>query len=148
MRWKKVHVSWLQLGRELESYLDLDTLPKRFDVVDPSKLTKHMLGQLWDHWSKRARAKQPILKFTSAQTQDIGLPGSGHVQKSKQMAWQIRILESTDDKSNGQSKAANKDKHIGPSAGSPPSKCSHFGHDVQASNDESERPLPSKRPHL
>lgn len=144
---KKVHVPWLQLGREPELYLDLETLPEGFNVIDPSKLTKHALGQLWDHWSERARARQPILRFTLARTQDVALPGSRFVRQPKRN----RILESTDDESDpdGQAKA-DKDRLVGPSVGLPQSKRSRLWHDSddQATDDEPERPPPSKRPRL
>lgn len=54
-------------------YLDVDTIPKGFKVLDPSKLTKIMIGQLWDHWSEREKAKLPILIFIDAREQDLGL---------------------------------------------------------------------------
>jgi hypothetical protein len=69
----KVHVPWLELGRMPMKYLDVNTIPKDFKMLDPSKLTKTMIGQLWDHWSERAKAKLPILIFIKAQEQDLGI---------------------------------------------------------------------------
>jgi hypothetical protein len=44
---KKVHVPWLELAKT-PAYLDLDTIPEGFKVLDPSKLTKNMVSDLWD----------------------------------------------------------------------------------------------------
>lgn len=68
-----VHVPWLELARTPTKYLDMDTLPDGFEVLDPSKMTKRMISQLWSHWSKRADAKQPILIFLEGRDQDLGL---------------------------------------------------------------------------
>ena len=52
-------------------YLDANTIPKGFKVLDPSRLTKLPVYQLWSHWSARAKAKQPILIFTRARREDM-----------------------------------------------------------------------------
>ena len=65
-------------------------LLKDFNVLDPSKLTKAMVGQLWDHWSEWAEANLPILMFTLAQKQDHWPSGSsfnGQLPKWNQMNW-------------------------------------------------------------
>jgi len=58
-----MYVPWLELARTLTKYLDINTLPEGFEVLDPSKMTKRMISQLWFHWTKWANAKQPILIF-------------------------------------------------------------------------------------
>jgi hypothetical protein len=68
----RVHVPWLELARKPEKYLDADTIPEGFKVLDPSKLTKVMVSDLWSHWSGRAKAKLPILIFITAREQDLG----------------------------------------------------------------------------
>jgi hypothetical protein len=70
---KKVHVPWLELGRAPSNYLDVETIPEGFKVLDPSKLAKSMISRLWSHWSTRAKAKLPILIFIKAREQDMGL---------------------------------------------------------------------------
>ena len=62
----KVHVPWLELAKTPTKYLNMDTIPEGFKVLDPSKLTKAMVGWLWDHWSEQAKAKLPILIFINA----------------------------------------------------------------------------------
>jgi hypothetical protein len=59
--------------------LDVDTIPEGFKVLDPSKLTKKMVSDLWSHWSERAKAELPILIFIKAREQDLGfsLRGKG-----------------------------------------------------------------------
>jgi hypothetical protein len=52
--------------------LDADTIPEGFKVLDPSKLTKVMVSDLWSHWSGQAKAKLPILIFITAREQDLG----------------------------------------------------------------------------
>jgi hypothetical protein len=68
-----VHVPWLEVARSPTAYLDVDTIPDGFKVLDPSKLTKAMIFELWCHWSARAMAKLPILIFIKARHQDLGL---------------------------------------------------------------------------
>jgi len=45
----KVHVLWLELARMLEKYLDANTIPEGFKILDPSKLTKNRILELWSH---------------------------------------------------------------------------------------------------
>jgi hypothetical protein len=70
---KDTRVPWLELGKSPADYLDVDTIPEGFKVLDPSKMTKNMITQLWDHWTTRAEAKKPILRFLKAQDSDLGL---------------------------------------------------------------------------
>jgi len=67
-----VHVPWLELARTPTKYLDINTLPEGFEVLDPSKMTKRMISQLWFHWTKWADAEQPILIFLEGRDQDLG----------------------------------------------------------------------------
>jgi len=67
-----VHVPWLELARIPTKYLDINTLPEGFEVLDPSKMTKRMISQLWFHWTKQADAEQPILIFLEGRDQDLG----------------------------------------------------------------------------
>jgi hypothetical protein len=68
----KGSVPWLELARKPTKYLDVNTIPEGFKVLDPSKLTKDMVFNLWCHWTARARAKQPILIFNAARKEDLG----------------------------------------------------------------------------
>lgn len=77
----KVRVPWLELARKPTKYLDADTIPEGFEVLDPSKLTKTMIGQLWSHWSARARKELPILIFIKARKQDLGLSAEWEVPR-------------------------------------------------------------------
>lgn len=42
-------------------------------MVDPSKFTKALLDELWNHWEERAKLKQPILRFIQARPDDMGI---------------------------------------------------------------------------
>lgn len=78
----KVHVPWLELARTPTKYLDADTIPQGFEVLDPSKLTKLMISRLWSHWCTRAKAKLPILVFIKARRQDLGLSAGLEVPRT------------------------------------------------------------------
>jgi hypothetical protein len=52
-------------------YLECDTIPEGFKVLDPSKMTKAMISKLWRHWTARTVAEKPILIFIDAQKQDF-----------------------------------------------------------------------------
>ena len=39
-----IHISWLELARTPTKYLDIDTLPEGFEVLDPLKMTKRMIS--------------------------------------------------------------------------------------------------------
>ncbi|KAG8219311.1 hypothetical protein J3R82DRAFT_183 [Butyriboletus roseoflavus] len=69
----KVHVPWLELVRMPTKYLDADTIPEGFEMLDPSKLTKVMISCLWSYWVAQAKVKVPILIFIKAWRQDLGL---------------------------------------------------------------------------
>lgn len=62
----------MELAKAPTKYLDADTIPEGFKVLDPSKLTKSMVSDLWSHWFERAKAKLPILVFIEAREQDMG----------------------------------------------------------------------------
>ena len=67
-----MHVPWLELARSPKRYLDVNTIPKGFKVLDPSKMTVSMIYQLWSHWSHRAKRELPILIFKRGRRQDLG----------------------------------------------------------------------------
>ena len=93
-----VHVPWQELARTPAKYLDANTLPEGFEVLDPSKMTKRMLSQLWVHWSKRADAEQPILIFLEGRDQDLGL--SARWTRTRPSASRKRLAY-VDDESSG-----------------------------------------------
>jgi hypothetical protein len=119
---KDVHVPWLDLGREQNLYLDADTLPDKFQVIDPSKMVKAEIGRLWEHWSDRARANLPILVFTSAREQDTGLSGPAEFARRnpawRGMKWRKRLP--SDSESDDQTDA-DKDKGVSGPPVRPPS---------------------------
>jgi hypothetical protein len=114
----KVRVPWLELARAPSKYLDADAIPEGFNVLDPSKLTKDMVRDLWCHWSARARAKLPILVFTKARKQDYS---------------DRYDMEKTEP---------------GPVTGKRPKAYVQFSSDDEADDTEPVRPPPSKRPRL
>lgn len=81
----KVHVPWLELARTPTKYLDSDTIPNGFKVLDPSKLTKDIIFDLWCHWSGWARAKLPILTFIKAREQDLGVRARNNFEQEKRV---------------------------------------------------------------
>ena len=87
----KVHVPWLELARTPTKYLDVNTIPEGFKVLDPSKLTKDRIFDLWCHWSGRARKNLPILIFIKAREQDLGIRARYETEKTsvakKKMAY-------------------------------------------------------------
>jgi hypothetical protein len=150
-----VRVPWLDIGREQDLYLDADTLPDKFQVVDPSKMVKAEIGRLWKHWSNRARANLPILVFTSAREQDIGLSGPAEFAKRipdwLRPKWRKRLAsdDEPDDETN-----ADKDKGVsGPSVRPPSPKrrrlskptSVNFWSDDEAADNEPET-LPNRSP--
>lgn len=66
-----VRVPWLELARAPTTYLDSDTIPEGFKILDPSKLTKDMIFELWSHWNRRAMAKLPILVFIKSRDPEL-----------------------------------------------------------------------------
>ena len=70
-RKNKVRVPWLDLSQTPAKFLDVDTIPEGFRVLDPSKMTKDMVLSLWTHWARRAKANLPILIFIDARSQDF-----------------------------------------------------------------------------
>ena len=155
---KKVRVPWLKVAREPNSYLDAEMLPEEFNVLDPSKLTKAMVGRLWDHWSERAEADLPILVFTLAQKQDRRPYGSsfdGQFPKRNRMNWRKRAPSSSEDEESDGEADADKDKGVsGPPVRPPSPKRRRLskqtldilwphGEDVDS---EPETPLPNRPP--
>jgi hypothetical protein len=67
----KARVPWLELAKESANFLDVETIPEGFKVLDPSKLTQNMVFSLLGHWRKRRDEKKPILVFAKAQKQDL-----------------------------------------------------------------------------
>lgn len=125
-------VPWLELARSPADYLDDNTIPEGFKVLDPSKLTKSMVTELWCHWSERARAKEPILIFIKAREQDLGLAARYPPEMPRPLVGQKRTayvdVESDDqvsddemDSCTGKSKeGADKGKGISESSARPP----------------------------
>lgn len=125
---KKVHVPWLELARNPTEYLDVDTIPNGFKVLDPSKLTVAMIDRLWFHWSSRAAAKLPILIFTSARWQD-----KATTVRNQAFLKSIRNVPVASDDQVGDNGHAAKRKD---------------GADKGEETSRSVRPPPSKRPRL
>lgn len=111
----KVHVPWLELGVSASRYLDIDTIPNGFKVLDPSKLTKLMIGQLWDHWSERAKAKLPILEFKGARPQDRGLYQNSASRRAYKPSWNGKRKVVVSAESDDQASDDEQDGHAGPS---------------------------------
>jgi hypothetical protein len=82
----KILVPWLLLTKSVKDYLDMDCLPGGFVIADPSKFTKKVLDNLWDHWASRHSQDEPILQFTRACDDDLpyDLPRVKHPQVCKQ----------------------------------------------------------------
>jgi hypothetical protein len=115
-----VHVPWLELARTPSKYLDITTLPEGFQVLDPSKMTKRMISQLWFHWSKRADAEQPILIFLEGRDQDLG--SSARWTRNRPSANRKRlayVVVDSDDELDGPSGKSQDGAHTG--EGSPES---------------------------
>lgn len=129
----KVHVPWLELGRSPTEYLDADTIPEGFEVLDPSKMTKSMVFRLWSHWSMRAKAKLPILIFLKAPSQDLGLS----IRENMKKAWLKRkriayVAIGSDDQASDEELDGYASK----------------GGDEANKGEGTSRPPLSKRPHL
>jgi len=78
-------------------YLDADTIPKGFEMLDPSKLTKVMISCLWSHWAAQAKVKVPILIFITAQRQDLELSAGLEVPQVVKKRKPYVEVESGDD---------------------------------------------------
>lgn len=131
---KKVHVPWLELARNQTEYLDGDTIPNGFEVLDPSKLTVAMIDRLWNHWSLRAAAKQPILIFKNARSQDTA--AGVRRQQFAQSMKNFRVA--SDDQVGDSGHAGNS--HSGKRKGE--------ANKGQEMSQSAVTPLPSKRPRL
>jgi hypothetical protein len=109
-------------------------------VLDPSKLTKMMISQLWDYWSERAKAKLPILILIDARDQDFGLSRSSAKQARQQhLISRIRI-QSDSAESDDQAGDDELDVHIGKSTDTADKGEGMSGSPV--------RPPSSNHPHL
>jgi hypothetical protein len=98
---ERAHVPWLELARTPEKYLDVDTIPKGFKVLDPSKLTKDRIFDLWCHWSGRARAKLPILIFIEAREQDLGIHARYELEKPSVVKKRVAYVDVGSDDQTG-----------------------------------------------
>ena len=139
----KVHVPWLELAKTPTKYLNMDTIPEGFKVLDPSKLTKAMVGRLWDHWSERAKAKLPILIFINARDQDFGLSRSlARRARHRPLITRTRIQSSSsesDDQAGG-------DKPLDDHAEK--SKGADAADKGEGTSESPVRPPPPNNPHL
>lgn len=133
----KVRVPWLELAKTPTKYLDVNTIPEGFKMLDPSKFTKNMTSDLWDHWSKRAKAKLPILIFIEAREQDLGL--RARYQWEKPLVNRKRVAY-VDVGSDDQASDDELDDHVGKSKDGVDKGKGTLGSPV--------RPPPSKRPRL
>jgi hypothetical protein len=98
---ERAHVPWLELARTPEKYLDVDTIPEGFKVLDPSKLTKDRIFDLWCHWSGRARAKLPILIFIEAREQDLGIHARYELEKPSVVKKRVAYVDVGSDDQTG-----------------------------------------------
>ena len=113
-------------------------LPEDFNMLNPLKLTKAMVGRLWDHWSEWAEANLPILMFTLAQKQDRRPSDSsfdGRLPKWNQMNWRKRAgFNTEDDESDDKAEA---DRPSGPAVRPPPSKCPRLSKQTNVTDEQS-----------
>jgi hypothetical protein len=116
----KVRVPWLQLAREPFKYLDADTIPDGFEMLDPSRLTKVMIYQLWTHWRTRTKAKQPILIFIEARRQDLGSRAGTPAWSEPAIKKTVPYVDISDEDSNGADKGEGAS---GSTAQPPPPEC-------------------------
>lgn len=139
---KRGRVPWLELALRPTKYLDVDTIPNDFKVLDPSKLTNDMVKNLLHHWTARARAKLPILIFTAARNHDPAFRAQLH--PNMRMSWKHGKRKANDDLSLSSDDQASNDEledgHAGKHKG---------GADKGEGNPgPSARQPPSKRPRL
>lgn len=134
--WEKAHVPWQELTRAPEKYLDTDTIPEGFQILDPSKLTKNRIDELWCHWSARAKAKQPILVFKKARDQDLGSRARWELVVPRAVRTKPAYVDLSDDQTSDDEPDGRAGKRKdGPDTG-------------EATSESSVRPPPSKRPRL
>lgn len=137
-RRKSVRVPWLELARSPAEYLDASTIPNDFKLLDPSKMTKYAIDQLWWHWTRRAEVDQPILVFAKGRKQDMGTPPAN----TDPRPYTINALEPGVDYI-----PIDED----PSDEAPDSharKRSNVANEGEGSSGSQIRPPPSKRPRL
>ena len=135
-KWDRAHVPWLELARMPAEYLDIDTIPEGFKILDPSKLTKNRISELWCHWSKRAKAKQPILRFIKARDQDLGMRARYEMDKPQVVQKRVAYVDLSDDETSDDE----LDGHAG--------KRKNGSDKGKGTSGSSIRPPPSKRPRL
>ena len=87
-------------------------------MLDLSKLTKDMMCILWCHWSGQARANLPVLVFIKAKKQNLSISVRYNTEKTKPVLGKKTVA------------------YVEPRS------------DDKANDSESERPPPSKHPHL
>ena len=121
-----------------EEYLDVDTIPEGFHILDPSKLTKSRISDLWIHWMTRAKAKQPILVFKKARDQDLGPRARWELMKPSTVKKRVAYVDLSDDETSNDE----PDGHAGKRKDGPDK-----GEGTSGSGS-SVRPPPSKRPRL
>jgi len=68
---KQARVPWIDLSKAPTEFLDAETIPEDFKILDPSKITKTKVSTLMHHWHARQRCNLPILTFTKAQENDM-----------------------------------------------------------------------------
>ena len=117
-------------------YLDVDTIPDDFKVLNPSKLTKQMIIDLWCHWSGRAMAKLPILIFIKAQEQDLNRARFEMPPVDRKRMAYAYVDIGSDDEASGDELGG----HIG--------KSKDGADESEGTSESSVRPPPSKRPRL
>ena len=122
---EKAHVPWLELARTPTKYLDVNTIPEGFKVLDPSKLTKNRVFDLWCHWSDRAKANLPILVFIKAREQDLGVRARYNLEKPSVSKKRMAVNVASDDETGNDKLDGPADKGEGTSGSphrQPPSK--------------------------
>ena len=130
-----VHVPWLELARAPTTYLDSDTIPEGFKILDPSKLTKDMIFVLWSHWSGRARAKLPILIFIKSRDPELwAFANNSETEETRKRITKKRIAY-VDVESDDQTSDNELDGHTGTDKG-------------EGASGSTIRPPPSKRLRL
>jgi hypothetical protein len=126
--------------------LDVDTIPEGFKVLDPSKLTKKMVSDLWSHWSERAEAELPIFIFIKAREQDLGRKARGRqgvtepgtvAGRSDGDRW-VTVWSDEEQSSDGDlDEAYMGEGTSGPFVRPPPSKCPRISGQLALSDGES-----------
>ena len=97
-----MHAPWLELTRPDNQYLHPDSVPKGFNISDPSKLAKQMIDGLCAHWQAHKQKKLPIIEIVNARPKDLDAWKVGLVEKEpcagKRKAY-IEVDDNSNDKS-------------------------------------------------